>query len=166
METTAETKTGNRGGGFPGLVRSVYCALSWLAPVAQLAARLWVANVFIKSGLTKIQSFSTTIQLFKYEYSVPLLPPEVAAYMGTFTELFFPVFLALGLGGRPAAVVLFVFNIIAVISYPELGSAGREQHLVWGILLLMTVTHGPGKLSLDHWIARRFGWLGPSGRCG
>jgi len=158
--TTVETKTGKSacGGGIGGLACSAYRVLSWLAPIADLAARLWVANAFFKSGLTKIQSFPTTIQLFKYEYSVPLLPPEIAAYLGTFTELFFPVLLAVGLGGRLAAVVLFIFNIIAVISYPELGAAGREQHYVWGILLLIAVTHGPGKLSLDHWIARRFGW--------
>ncbi len=161
METTAvETKAGPSpcGTGLGGLACSAYGALSWLAPIADLAARLWVANAFIKSGLTKIQSFSTTLQLFKYEYAVPFLSPEVAAYLGTFTELFFPVLLAVGLGGRLAAVVLFVFNIVAVISYPDLGAAGREQHYVWGILLFMTVTHGPGKLSLDHWIARRYGW--------
>jgi len=161
METTATgTKVWASAGGsrLAAFIRSGYGALSYLAPIADLAARLWVANVFIKSGLTKIQSFSTTIQLFKYEYSVPLLPPEVAAYLGTFTELSFPVLLALGLGGRLAAVVLFLFNIIAVLSYPDLGAAGREQHLVWGILLFMTLAHGPGKLSLDYWIGRRFGW--------
>jgi len=158
--TTVETQVGEKAPSnwFGRLACAAYRALHWLAPVADLAARLWVANAFFKSGMTKIQSFSTTIQLFKYEYSVPLLPPEVAAYLGTFTELFFPVLLAVGLGGRLAAVVLFIFNIIAVISYPELGAAGREQHYVWGILLLMAVTHGPGKLSLDHWIKRRFGW--------
>jgi putative oxidoreductase len=129
--------------------------LEFLAPLADLGLRLWVANVFFRSGLTKLASLETTVQLFTYEYQVPLLPPEVAAYLGTFTELFFPVLLAFGLGGRLAAGVLFVFNIVAVISYPDLNPAGLEQHQVWGLMLLVTLLHGPGKLSLDHLIRRR-----------
>jgi putative oxidoreductase len=130
--------------------------LNRLAPIADLGLRLWVANVFFRSGLTKIASFDTTVQLFTYEYQVPLLSPEIAAYLGTFTELVFPALLAIGLGGRFAAGVLFVFNIAAVISYPELNPAGIEQHQVWGLMLLVTLLHGPGKLSVDHWLARRF----------
>jgi putative oxidoreductase len=129
--------------------------LEFLAPLADLGLRLWVANVFFRSGLTKLASLETTVQLFTYEYQVPLLPPEVAAYLGTFTELFFPVLLAFGLGGRLAAGVLFMFNIVAVISYPDLNPAGLEQHQVWGLMLLVTLLHGPGKLSLDHLIRRR-----------
>lgn len=136
------------------LLRSFYGALTYLAPIADLAVRLWVANVFWKAGVSKFESFSTTIQLFKYEYSVPLLSPEFAAYVATFSELFFPVLLVLGLGGRLAALALFGFNIVAVISYPGLTEVGREQHVVWGILLLVTIAHGPGKLSLDYLIGR------------
>jgi putative oxidoreductase len=64
--------------------------------------------------------------------------------------------LALGLLGRIAAGVLFVFNIIAVISYPELGAAGIEQHEVWGIMLLVCLLHGPGKWSVDYGIYRYY----------
>ncbi len=138
------------------LIRGVRRGLDFLAPCADLALRLWVANVFWKSGLTKIQSWDSTLALFTYEYSVPLLSPEVAAYFGTFTELFFPVLLVLGLAGRFAAVVLFIFNIIAVLSYPGLMAAGIEQHQIWGLMLLVTLAHGPGKLSLDHWIGKRY----------
>jgi putative oxidoreductase len=115
--------------------------------------------VFFKSGLTKIQSWDTTVLLFTNEYHVPFLPPEIAALLGTATELVLPVFLALGLGTRVAAAMLFVFNIVAVISYPELEGAGLEQHYVWGMLLLVTLLHGPGALSLDHLIARSSQWL-------
>ncbi len=96
----------------------------------------------------------TTFTLFEYEYHVPLLPSVLAAYMGTATELLLPVFLFLGLGTRYAALVLFVFNIVAVLSYPDLNDAGLAQHQVWGLLLLITLCHGPGKLSLDHLIDR------------
>jgi putative oxidoreductase len=134
--------------------------LDSLAPLADLGLRLWVANVFFKSGLTKLASFDTTVQLFTYEYQVPLLSPEIAACLGTFAELFFPVLLVLGLGGRLAAAMLFAFNIVATISYPELNPAGLEQHQVWGLMLLVTLLHGPGKLSVDHWLRRR--WLAPA----
>lgn len=126
------------------------------SPLADLALRLYVANVFWVSGLAKVQSWETTLQLFEYEYRVPLLPPALAAYAGAFTELFFPVLLALGLGGRLAAAVLFVFNIIAVISYPDLNAAGLAQHKVWGLMLLVLVLHGPGALSCDRLLRNRF----------
>jgi putative oxidoreductase len=132
-----------------GLYEKVANALQTASPVANLALRLYVANVFWISGLAKVQSWQTTLQLFEYEYRVPLLSPAVAAYAGTFTELFFPALLALGLGGRLAAAVLFVFNIIAVISYPELNAVGLAQHKVWGLILLVLVLQGPGALSCD-----------------
>lgn len=146
-------------------VRDTYRGLDFLAPVIDLVVRLWVAAVFFKSGLTKIQSWDTTILLFTNEYHVPFLSPETAAFLGTGAELVLPVFLALGLGGRFAAFALFVFNVVAVISYPELEGAGLEQHYVWGILLAVTLLHGPGTLSFDHLIARFVGRK-PEGRTG
>lgn len=124
--------------------------------LVDLAVRLFVAAVFFKSGLVKIQSWDTTILLFTNEYHVPLLSPYLAAVLGTAAELTLPVFLALGLGARLAAAALFVFNIVAVISYPELEGAGLEQHYVWGILLAVTIVHGPGLASLDRLVSRFF----------
>ena len=157
MDLTASSARTN-GGGFSliGVTRTVIHLLeSRLAPLLDLALRLWVAAAFFQSGLTKIQSWDTTLALFENEYSVPLLPPTLAAYMGTFTELFFPVLLVLGLGTRFAAGVLFVFNIIAVLSYGDLSEAGLMQHQYWGLLLLVTLLHGPGAISVDHLIRRR-----------
>jgi len=131
--------------------------VAFLTPALDFGIRLFVASVFFKAGLTKIASWSTTLQLFEYEYAVPLLPPELAAYLGTAAELTLPVLLVLGLGTRLAALALFVFNIVAVISYPDLGEVGLKDHQYWGLLLLVTLLHGPGKLSLDHLIRRRFG---------
>lgn len=125
-------------------------ALTFLQPLSDLIIRLYVANVFWKAGVNKFQSWETTLFLFEYEYSVPFLPHGVAAVLGTGVELFFPVLLALGLMGRFSAFVLFVFNIIAVVSYPTLNDAGVVQHTLWGLLLLGLTVHGVGKLSLDH----------------
>jgi putative oxidoreductase len=113
--------------------------------------------VFFKSGLVKIQSFQTTVFLFENEYHVPFLSPTLAAYMGTFTELVFPALLAVGLVGRANAGILFIFNIIAVVSYPDLMPIGIKDHQLWGFMLAMLVFFGPGKLSLDRLLVKRFG---------
>jgi putative oxidoreductase len=145
------------GGVLTRMARGALAGLEQIgAPVFDLAIRLFVGAAFFQSGLTKIQSWDTTISLFENEYSVPLLPPELAAYLGTFTELFVPVLLVAGFGGRLAAAVLFVFNIVAATSYPDLSPAGLVQHQMWGALLLVTLFHGPGKLSVDHPIRRRY----------
>jgi putative oxidoreductase len=128
--------------------------IDFLAPVLNLAIRLYVANVFFKSALTKVQSWDSTLALFEYEYAVPLLPPDLAAYLGTAVELVAPAFLALGLGGRLAALVLFAFNIVAVASYPDISPAGIKDHILWGWLLVVVFFYGPGKLSVDHLITR------------
>lgn len=138
------------------LFESAIRAIARMSPVLDLGIRLWIANVFWKSGLSKIASWDTTLALFENEYDVPLLSPDVAAIFGTGAELMLPVLLVLGLGSRFAAAALFVFNIVAVISYPELSEAGRTEHFYWGFLLLVTLFHGPGKLSLDHLIGRKF----------
>jgi len=77
---------------------------------------------------------------------------------GTGVELIFPVFLTLGLAGRFSAGVLFIFNIMAVVSYPALNEAGLKDHVYWEILLLVPLLHGPGKISIDYFIRRR--WVG------
>ena len=76
------------------LVAPIIRGLEYLGPVGLLGLRLWVANVFWKSGVNKFQTFESTKMLFQYEYKVPLLDPVTAAYLGTATELFFPVLLA------------------------------------------------------------------------
>lgn len=139
-------------------IKKVITVLDYASPVIDVVIRLWIAEVFFRSGLVKIASWQSTLALFENEYQVPLLPPVVAAYLGTAVELIFPVLLALGLATRFSCIVLFVFNIMAVVSYPNLSEAGLKDHYYWGLLLLVPLLHGPGKLSVDHLIARR--WLG------
>ncbi|UCH53847.1 MAG: DoxX family protein [Pseudomonadota bacterium] len=138
------------------LAQPVVKLLNFLSPLLDLGIRLYVANIFFKSGLTKVQTWDTTVMLFTHEYQVPLLSPPLAAFLGTGAELILPVLLAVGLAGRFSALALFVFNIIAVISYPDLNEIGVKDHVYWGILLLVPLFHGPGKLSLDCWLTRRF----------
>ncbi len=128
----------------------------YLAPFFDLAVRLGLAWIFYKSGLNKFQSWDTTLFLFEHEYAVPLLSPTVAAALATFIELVMPALLAIGLAGRFAAFVLFVFNIAAVVSYPALNLHGQLDHLWWGALLLSPVLRGPGALSIDNLIRSRY----------
>jgi len=130
-----------------------------LQPVALLALRLYVSSVFFRSGLVKLSDWSATLALFHDEYKVPLLPPDVAACVGAFGELTFPVLIALGLMGRFGAAGLFVVNVMAVVSYPQLFGfdcpAGLQMHVVWGAILLALSVFGPGGLSLDRLILKR-----------
>ncbi len=133
----------------------------WLEIAASpldLGIRLYVADVFFKSGLTKIEDWDKTVFLFEEIYRVPLLAPAAAAALGTFGELLFPPLLALGLAARFSAASLSIVNVAAVVSYWYVigeNQAALMSHVFWGALLLVTLLHGPGKLALDHWVWRR-----------
>ena len=130
--------------------------LAYAAPALDVVLRLFLANIFFKSGLTKIQTWDSTLYLFREEYKVPLLPPDFAAYLATGAELVLPVLLVIGLFGRFAAMGLFILNGVAVISYySSLSEAGLNQHLYWGLLLAVLLLHGVGKWSVDGWLEKR-----------
>ncbi len=120
--------------------------------VLAIPLRLAVATVFWNSAMTKLANWSTAIELFTEEYKVPLLPPELAAYMAVSIELTAPVLLVLGLATRPVALVLLGMTaVIEIFVYP----LAWPMHIQWAAMLLVLLCRGPGKLSLDHWISRR-----------
>ena len=127
-------------------------ALDWLKPLAQLGARVYVAGVFFRSGLTKLHDWDTTLALFSDEYHVPLLNSTVAAYLGTGGELVLSVLLVAGLFGRFAAAGLSILNIVALISLMDVPDAALMGHVFWGSLLGFLLLWGPGALSLDFWL--------------
>jgi len=134
--------------------------LDRLRPWFLLVTRLWVSWQFLKSGWLKLTNWDVTLELFRSEYQVPLLPPQIAAVCGTFGELFFPVLLATGLLARFGALGLFAVNAMAVISYWHvLGSEGYEaalaQHVLWGFMLAVIAMCGAGAVSLDEKLGRR-----------
>jgi putative oxidoreductase len=134
--------------------------LSWLnrIPYALLALplRFALATVFWNSAMAKLANWDTTISLFTDEYSVPLLPPEIAAHMAATIELSTPVLLVLGLLTRPAALILLGMTaVIEVFVYPQ----SWPTHIQWAAMLLILLSRGAGALSVDHLLWRRFGHL-------
>lgn len=139
--------------------RRATAVLQACSPVLDLALRLYVAQVFLRAGVQKLGNWPGTLYLFEHEYRVPLLSPVAAAWLGTFGEIVFPVLLAAGLAARFSALALSVVNGVAVIAFWHVlaeNDAARMHHFYWALLLLVTVCHGPGALSLDRWLARRF----------
>jgi len=134
--------------------QSLVQALEALQPLAQLAARAYLAQVFFQSGLIKLRDWDSTLSLFTDYYQVPLLPPTLAAYLGAGGELVLPVLLLLGLGGRFAALGLSVVNLMAALSLPEIGEGALLQHIFWGCLLVGLSLWGPGRWSLERWWPR------------
>ena len=133
--------------------------LNRLQDVFLLGVRWYVGWQFFRAGLLKLQSWDSTLFLFQYEYRVPLLSPNLAAYLGTVGELLFPALLFIGLAGRLSAIGLQAVNIVAVVSYAHvIFSEGFEasvaDHYLWGLMLLAITIHGPGKLSADYVLGR------------
>ncbi len=116
----------------------------------EFGMRLAVGATFFKSGMLKYQSFDNAIALFRDEYRLPVLPPELAAYMGTTVELTAPVLLVLGVFARVGAAALLAMTLtIQFLVYPE----NWPEHLMWGSILAYVLSRGPGALSIDRVIA-------------
>ena len=115
-----------------------------------LVARLSIAAIFFMSGQTKVSGFLTitpsTYELFRTEYALPLISPELAAHLAAYSEHVFPVLLVVGLFTRASALALLGMTfVIEVFVYPD----AWPTHLSWAGLLLLIIARGAGKLSLD-----------------
>ena len=120
-----------------------------------LVARLGIASVFFLSGRTKVDGLltikSSTYELFRTEYALPLIPPDVAAHLATWSEHLFPILLVLGLFTRPAAAALLGMTlVIEIFVYPD----AWPTHLTWAGLMLPLIARGGGAWSLDRLISR------------
>ncbi len=133
--------------------------------------RFSIAAVFWKSGQTKVQGFAvdivsgefslgvphlsdSVVDLFRSEYKLPLVPPELAAPLAAFAEHLFPLLILVGLATRFSALALLVMTLtIQLLVYPD----AYPTHGVWAAVLIFLIARGPGVISLDHLIARRWG---------
>ena len=133
--------------------------------------RFSIAAVFWKSGQTKIEGLAidiisgefhlgwphlsdSAVTLFTYEYNLPLIPPEIAATLAAFAEHVFPILILFGLATRFSALALLVMTlVIEIFVYPD----AYPVHGIWATVLLVLIAKGPGKISIDYWLARRNG---------
>ncbi|MCX7164870.1 MAG: DoxX family protein [Rhodocyclales bacterium] len=134
-----------------------------------LLGRFSIAAVFWKSAQTKVQGFAidivngefqfgmprlsdSVVALFRDEYKLPLVPPEIAAPLAAVAEHVFPLLILVGLATRFSALALLVMTAtIQLLVYPD----AWPTHGVWAAVLLFLVARGPGVLAIDHLIARR-----------
>jgi putative oxidoreductase len=128
-----------------------------LLAIADFVMRIYIGWLFFLAGLSKLRDWEMTISLFSDEYQVPLLSPEIAAYIATGAELGLPVLLMLGLARHYAAIGLFLFNIVAVISYYSVLKdlpAALQDHLEWGLMLFILIGIPPTFACLDYYLTR------------
>ena len=168
-KTDAQTSTAT--GVLPGLIKQANTLFGRIPDtLIAMIARFSIAGVFWKSGQTKIEGLAIDIVsgefslgvprlsdsalfLFKEEYSLPLIAPELAALMAAFAEHLFPILLLLGLATRFSALALLVMTLtIQIFVYP----GAWPTHGVWAAVLLYLMAYGPGWCSMDHFIAARY----------
>lgn len=125
----------------------------WLLAIV---ARFAAATVFWRSGQTKVDGFAlkdSTFLLFENEYDVPLLPPEIAAYMATIAEHLFPILLVVGFASRLSALALLGMTmVIQLFVYPS----AWPTHVFWVMALGYVIARGPGPIALDHLVRKRY----------
>lgn len=124
---------------------------SWPTWINGVLCRWGIAGIFWRSGQTKVHGWfqinDSTFDLFRDEYRLPLIPPDIAAVMATISEHMFSILLVVGLASRlSAGALLFMTLVIEIFVYPE----SWPDHLLWASALIYVILRGPGRMSLDH----------------
>ncbi|MCB1465372.1 MAG: DoxX family protein [Nitratireductor sp.] len=156
MTDTTSMQENTRPGGVSALIaRGVSLANMTPDSGLSLIARIGIAGVFWRSGQTKVNGFEvtdSTYYLFREEYALPIIPPEIAANLAAFAEHFFPVLLIIGLASRFSALALLGMTlVIQIFVYP----GSWPDHAVWAAALAVIIARGPGVVALDHWLFGR-----------
>lgn len=127
-------------------------------PILQFAIRLWMASVFLKSGLVKFSNIDSAVSLFEYEYKVPLISPVFATYLSMTFEIGCSILLIFGFATRLAALPLIIMTLVI-----QLFVFQNPEHLYWLFLFFTLVVYGAGQISVDYLINKKYskkpGWL-------
>lgn len=174
MQTSTQKHTATKAdsqAGFVLLIQKIIRLFNQIPPsLIAFLGRFSIAAVFWQSGQTKVQNFAinfisgeyqfgiprlsdSAVDLFREEYKLPFLSPEIAAPLAAFGEHFLPILLLLGIATRFSALGLLVMTLtIQIFVYPD----AYPTHGTWAAVLLYLIAKGPGKISIDHLIARRY----------
>jgi putative oxidoreductase len=157
MNTAVNSAT-HESSGLRGALNRIAATLTRLVAHDALAliTRIGIAAIFLLSGRTKVDGLLTVndsaVTLFREEYRLPLLPPELAAHLATYAEHLLPLLLIVGLFTRYSALALLGMTaVIQFFVYPD----AWPTHLSWAALLLYLIGRGPGRASIDHWLGIR-----------
>ena len=129
----------------------------WVPPdLLALTARIALAAIFFLSGRTKVDGWlsvsDTAYTLFREDYQLPIVPPELAAHLAAYAEHLFPLLLLFGLGTRLSGLALLSMTaVIQIFVYPD----AWPTHLAWASLMLYLIGRGGGRISLDHTLGIR-----------
>ncbi len=128
---------------------------SYITSIYLLLCRAYVFLIFFKSGWLKLKSalkghWHVVEYLFQHEYNMPFIHYKITAIIGTFSELFFPLLLLLGLVSRASAIVM-----ISIILFINFSYMYHDKYFICGILVLNILIFGPGKFSIDHIISKK-----------
>lgn len=171
MRTTSSLASPNSGSLLHQAISRVITIFNLIPDeLISLLARFSIASIFWLSGQTKIQGLvvdiisgniqfgwprlsESAVYLFKEEYRLPLLSPELAALMAAIAEHTFSILLVIGFATRLSALGLFVMTMtIQLFVYPD----AYPTHGVWAVALLFLMAKGPGRISIDHWLVRQY----------
>ncbi|HHD77390.1 MAG TPA: DoxX family protein [Campylobacteraceae bacterium] len=138
------------------MLRTIYIEiarlLDHLRSPALLLARLAVAYGFYEPAMMKWADISATANWFD-SIGIPL--PTLNAYMAATTEITGVVLLTLGLFTRLISLPMIVVMIVAILTVHlphgfSAGENGFEIPLYYMLFLLIFVSHGAGRFSLDY----------------
>lgn len=149
------TRRDGGAGGLAALLDQLYAIPARIPDwFIQLFARVAIAPLFFISGQGKVVGFTvtdSTVYLFEHEFGLPM--PVVAAHLAALAENVLPILLVLGFATRLSALALFVMTIVIQFVYP---GGFWNHHVLWFFLLLFIMARGPGCISLDHLVAKKF----------
>lgn len=121
----------------------------WLSPLWFLYVRYWLAKVFFKSGLVSVSDWKSNIDLFRYEFKVPIILPEIAAFASTAVELICPVMLIFGVGTRIGALGILSTAVIIELTYIH-----HLDHILWILASSLLILKGAEKISIDYLLSK------------